>query len=212
MIYLIGGPPKCGKTTFAKKLSQRLGISYVSTDSLQNVIVPYLPQEQAQENFPVKEQRRSSNDEKFSEYSREEIVSAYKQQARFLHSGIESFLSCEVADGSDCILEGYHIEPELFQKLYRKYGESVKAYFFIKKDKERLVESFTHSTTPNDWIISKTEDDNKTFPLIADMICYYSAGIEEECKKYKSECIDLSEGFSEKAESLVKSIAESKRE
>ena len=42
MIYLIGGPPKCGKTTLAKRLSKSLGIPWVSTDTLQCVIKPYI--------------------------------------------------------------------------------------------------------------------------------------------------------------------------
>lgn len=35
MIYLIGGPPKCGKTTLAKQLAKKLGIQWVATDTLE---------------------------------------------------------------------------------------------------------------------------------------------------------------------------------
>lgn len=42
MIYLIGGPPKCGKTTLAKKLSKELGIQWVVSDTLQVVVREYV--------------------------------------------------------------------------------------------------------------------------------------------------------------------------
>lgn len=42
MKYLIGGPPRCGKTTLAKELSSRLGVSWISTDMIDNMLKPYL--------------------------------------------------------------------------------------------------------------------------------------------------------------------------
>jgi cytidylate kinase len=38
MIYLIGGAPRCGKTTIAKKLSKKLLISWISADTIESMI------------------------------------------------------------------------------------------------------------------------------------------------------------------------------
>ena len=45
MIYLIGGPPKCGKTTLAKKLAGKYQIPWISADTLQNIVWAYTPKE-----------------------------------------------------------------------------------------------------------------------------------------------------------------------
>ncbi len=38
MIYLIGGPPRCGKTTLAKEMSKKLEIPWISSDALEVVV------------------------------------------------------------------------------------------------------------------------------------------------------------------------------
>jgi len=42
MIYLIGGAPRCGKTKVAKQLSKKLGIPWISADSLEGVVAAYV--------------------------------------------------------------------------------------------------------------------------------------------------------------------------
>jgi len=51
-VYLIGGPPKCGKTTLAKTLSKRLSIPWISADTLQNIASVYIPEEEYEKYFP----------------------------------------------------------------------------------------------------------------------------------------------------------------
>jgi len=38
MIYLIGGPPRCGKTTLASIILERKGVSCISTDVIRNLL------------------------------------------------------------------------------------------------------------------------------------------------------------------------------
>lgn len=92
MIYLIGGPPKCGKTTLAKALSKSLGIPWVSTDTLENVIKPYMNEKDFTNRFPVGYQRGKDNDEKYSKYSISEIIEAYNQQAKTVFQAMEESL------------------------------------------------------------------------------------------------------------------------
>ena len=74
MIYLIGGPPKCGKTTLAKTLSKSLGIPWVSTDTLQCVIKPYMNKKTISKKFPTNYQRGNNNDEKYSKFSSNQCI------------------------------------------------------------------------------------------------------------------------------------------
>ena len=194
MIYLIGGPPKCGKTTLAKKLSKSLGIPWVSTDTLQCVIKPYMSKEDLSKKFPTSYQRGKDNDEKYSKYSTNEIIEAYQQQAKTVYEAVDMFTVCELTDCNDFIIEGYHIEPELVAGLNLKYLGKIKSIFLVKSDKEKFVYDIKKSTTPNDWIIARTNND-ETYRKIANMICEYGNFFEKESEKYGFKVLNMDNDF-----------------
>lgn len=194
MIYLIGGPPKCGKTTLAKILSKLLGISWVSTDTLQCVIKPYMNKDDFSKKFPTSYQRGKDNDEKYSKFSSREIIEAYQQQAKTVYEAIDMFTVCELADGNDFIIEGYHIEPELVAELNLKYPEKIKSIFLVKSDKEKFVCDIKKSTTSNDWIIARTNDE-ETYQKIANMICEYGNFFKKKSEKYGFKILNMDNDF-----------------
>ncbi|UMX48225.1 MAG: hypothetical protein L7H18_01630 [Candidatus Nealsonbacteria bacterium DGGOD1a] len=194
MIYLIGGPPKCGKTTLAKKISKSFGILWVSTDTLQNVIKPYMRENDFPIKFPADYQRGKDNDEKYSKFSTNEIIEAYKQQAKTVYQAIEMFAVCEITDGNDFIIEGYHIEPGLAQELNIKYPDKVSCIFLVKSDRNKFVCDIKKSTTPNDWIIARTGKE-ETYQKIANMICEYGVFFEKEARKYNLKVLNMDNDF-----------------
>ena len=157
MIYLIGGPPKCGKTTLAKRLLKSKGIPWVSTDTLQSVIKPYINKKDFPEKFPTSHQRGKDNDEKYSKYSSDEIISAYQQQAKTAYQAIDMFALSEITEKNDFVIEGYHIEPKLADELNTKYPDKTRCIFLIRPDKEKFVSDAKKSSTPNDWVIERTK-------------------------------------------------------
>lgn len=88
MIYLIGGPPKCGKTTLAKKLAQEHGISWISADTLQNIAWAYTPKEKHSALFPHSYLRGESNDDLYSEHSPQQIIENYIAQGETTYDAI----------------------------------------------------------------------------------------------------------------------------
>jgi 2-phosphoglycerate kinase len=194
MIYLIGGPPKCGKTTLAKTLSKSLGIPWVSTDTLQCVIKPYMNKEDFSKKFPTSYQRGKDNDEKYSKFSSREIIEAYQQQAKTVYEAVAMFTVCELTDGNDFIIEGYHIEPEIVAELNLKYPEKIKSIFLVKSDEEKFVYDVKKSTTPNDWIITRTNKE-ETYQKIANMICEYGNFFEKESEKYGFKVLNMDNDF-----------------
>lgn len=194
MIYLIGGPPKCGKTTLAKILSKSLGIPWVSTDTLQCVIKPYMNKGDFSKKFPTSYQRGKDNDEKYSKFSSREIIEAYQQQAKTVYEAVDMFTVCELTDGNDFIIEGYHIEPELVAELNLKYPEKIKSIFLVKSDKEKFVCDIKKSMTPNDWIIARTNNE-ETYQKIANMICEYGNFFEKESEKYGFKILNMDNDF-----------------
>ena len=184
MIYLIGGPPKCGKTTLAKRFSVAASIPWVSSDTLQNVIKPYIPEQDFTTKFPSSSMRYDSNDEKYTQQTTTTIVDAYRQQAKTVYDAIESFIASEIADENDYIIEGFHIEPELIAKLTGQFPDQVRSVLVVKTDTDLFIEHLNESTTPNDWVHIRTKDGPATFPKIAAMVTGYSQQLEAEALKY----------------------------
>jgi len=202
MIYLIGGPPKCGKTTLAKKLSKTKNIPWVSTDSLQCAVRPYLSEEDFPKFFPATVQRCDTNDEKYFKYSVTEIIKAYCQQAKTIYQAVDMFIACEIADGNDFIIEGYHIEPSLIAKLNKKYPSKLKSVFLIKSDENKFVDNINKSATPNDWIIAKTNN-RSTYNKIAKMVCKYGKIIKKDTKKYDLKILNVDNNFDKQINKLI---------
>lgn len=202
MIYLIGGPPKCGKTTLAKALSKSLGLPWVSTDTLECVIRPYVDKKDLPAKFPTLSQRGEDNDEKFKKYSTEEIIAAYQQQAKTVYEAIDMFALCEIVYGNDFIIEGYHIEPQLAAKLALKYPNKIKSIFLIKSDEAKFIEDIKKSTTPDDWILARTNDE-ATYEKIATMVCEYGKFFEKESEQYGLTVLRMDANFDD---NIIKAI------
>lgn len=206
MIYLIGGPPKCGKTTLAKKLSQCFHIPWISADTLQNIVWAYTPSEKHSSLFPHSNLRKSknSNDDFYSTYSAQQIVEHYIAQGKTSYDAISMIAETYVADEDSIIVEGYQVTPEIVDRIDRKFGsENIQAFFLIKKNQEQFVRDIHKSTTPNDWILRKTNDES-TFTRIADMIAEYSVYFEQEAKKYGFDVFTMDEDFENTLESIEK--------
>ena len=136
MIYLIGGPPKCGKTTLAKKLSLNSKIPWVSADTIQNVIKPYVDGSDFNSIFPVSSANFSSNDEKYNLLSTDEIIKSYRAQAKSMFAAIEAFVLSEITEGNDYIVEGYHLEPQYIDTLTQSHPGKVKGIVLAKFNEE----------------------------------------------------------------------------
>lgn len=209
MIYLIGGPPKCGKTTLSKKISKEYGIPWISSDSLQVVTREYVRKysspDEIEKLYPHSVSRGKSNDENFSRNTPRQIAKKYLKQAKTSHLAIDMFILAELYDGNDFVIEGYHITPQLVSKLIKKHGKKhIKCIFLVKKDEKAFVESIHKSTTPNDWIIKRTTDQKKTYPKIAEMIRYFGEQIEKEAKKRKLRVLLMDQNFDAQIQNALK--------
>lgn len=208
MIYLIGGPPKCGKTTLAKELSKSFGIPWISTDSLQSIVYAYTDKKDIPKKFPwgeIRRQTKRSNDIAYNKYSAKQIVSVYRSQAKSTFKAIEMMALSEITDGNDLIIEGYHIEPQFVANLNKKYGGKIKSVFLVKKDAEKFVHDIKKTSTPNDWIINRTKNAD-TYNLIAKMICEYGKFFGNEAKKRHLKVIKMDDNFNERIDEAIKSL------
>ncbi|MBD3328629.1 AAA family ATPase [Candidatus Peregrinibacteria bacterium] len=199
MIYLIGGPPKCGKTMLAKKLSKKLGIQWVASDTLQVVareyVSKYASREEMNKLYPHNAQKGKTNDETYSLNTPKQIANNYIKQAKSSYNAIDMLSICEITDGNDYIVEGYHVTPQLAARLIKKYGRKhFHVLFLSKTDIEKMVRDFEKSSTPNDWILCKTKEKG-TLYKIAEMISYYGQFFDKEAKKYGFKILNMDNDF-----------------
>ncbi|MFZ3073959.1 MAG: hypothetical protein WA093_02405 [Minisyncoccales bacterium] len=207
MIYLIGGPPKCGKTTLTKKLAAQYQIPWISADTLQNIVWAYTPEDKRPALFPHSHSREQSNDEFYSKYTPQQIIKNYIAQAKTVYDAVSMMAETYLADEDDFIVEGYQVTPEIVDRIFKKFGKDhVRAVFLAKYDEQKFVQSIHKSTTPNDWILRKTKDE-ATFGRIAKMIAVYSRYFEDESKKYGLEVFNMDEDFSGQMCAIEKYLA-----
>ncbi|MBU3925348.1 AAA family ATPase [Patescibacteria group bacterium] len=198
MIYLIGGPPKCGKTTLAKKLSKHLGIQWVASDTLQVVAMDYVRKyapKKFDELYPHSAMKGKTNDETYALISPKKIAKNYIKQAKASYAAIDMFSICEIKDGNDYVIEGYHVTPQLAARLIKKYGHKhFRVLFLVKPDVEKFVRDVKKSSTPNDWILAKTQE-KETLHKIAEMVNYYGQFFGQEAKRYKFKVLNMDDDF-----------------
>ena len=210
MIYLIGGPPRCGKTTLAEALAKRISLPYFTLDHVTSVISPYIPEQEYAARLPLRVARQEtnfSNDVFYSTYSTEQSVGIYLRQAETFRPGVENFIRYAVQDGHNLILEGWQILPHLLHAVITPENrDELKVVFLYKLDPEKIVPGLKASTARNDWVIRNTKDES-TFPAIAKMIGHFGSRIEREAKRYDFRGVNMDSNFEQKIEETVASLS-----
>ncbi len=209
MIYLIGGAPRCGKTTIAKKLSKKLQISWISADTIEGIVIISTPLKSIKKLFPKREVRRKteqSNDLMYSQYSAKDIRDIYIKQAKSSWKAIDVIIKQEIKEGNDYIIEGHQVHPKLIDLLMRKYGKkNICSLIVTRFNIDGIVKGCLKHKAKNDWFIQKTKN-NQTFYKIAEMIKEYSNFLGKEAKKYKINVINVDVGFLNQINSAVKNF------
>ena len=181
-------------------MSKKFGIPWISTDMLEVVSGKYMTKSQWHKTHPYSLLRRThkTNDAFYGLLSPLKIVRVLRRQARATFDAIDMAAICEIKDGNDYIIEGYHIEPSFAAKLIKKYGrKNVIAAFVIKEDAEKFARDVQKSTTPNDWLLVLTKH-AETFLEVGKMVSCFSAYFKKEAAKYGMKVYAMDEDFSGK--------------
>ena len=210
MIYLIGGAPRCGKTTIAQQLSKRLRVPWISADTLESIVTEYFSDEELDQCLPKRRMRvqtKHSNDLMYSTFTAKQIVNAYRKQAKATQKAIEMLVLVQEQEGQDYIIEGYQVHPALMKKLIKKYGaHHVRAMVVTRFDVEGIVKGCLSHKAKSDWFTQKTKDP-ATYPKIATMIAQYSRTFEREAKKLGIQTINMDQNFNEQVKEAVRRLA-----
>jgi len=190
-------------------LSKKLQIPWVSSDTLQVIARAYINKYEADKQailFPHKVSKGQNNDETYSNYTPEQITQNCITQGKTSYPAIDMFSICEITDGHDYIIEGYHITPECAADLIQKYGvHNLQVVFLTKFDTDKFLKDIHKSTTTNDWILSKTHKP-KTFAKIAKTVSLYSHYFDSEAKKFDFQVLNMDNNFESKVQNYMNSL------
>ncbi|GAC1399126.1 MAG: hypothetical protein NVSMB65_17330 [Chloroflexota bacterium] len=211
MIYLIGGPPRCGKTTVARDLAARLGCSWLQSDHLGAAIARYVPETDAGLLRPAVECLALDNDLRYATFSPLEVVDHYRGRAEAAWPGLRAFIEATAGDGAPMIVEGYHLEPAFLRRLIPEARRAVRALFLYRTGLEETAASILRGTDPHDWVLRRTER-AETVPRIATMIVRYGEAIREAAAREGCAALAMDGPFHQRVAEAVRLLAETPAE
>ncbi len=188
MIYLIGGPPRCGKTILARRLVGRIGCAWMQTDYLESAFSVYCQPVQAPPRLAldpaIPYERR--NDALYASYSPAEIIASYRETAAQAWPGLRTLIEYALFDDEDLLLEGFHIEPMFVRQLLdadgSRYASAIRSLFLVRENVTETAAAIRCGAHKTDWVKSRTQD-AATYTKIARMIVAYGTVVREEAER-----------------------------
>lgn len=147
---LIGGPPRAGKSTLAEGLSGRLGVKWISTDTIRKDLKKNHADQRA--DFPnIFSTVGITAEEFWRTRTPEDVMNIELAEARELWPIVRSYIT----SGEYGIIEGISLLPEL---IWNEFSTSIQAVFLIDPDKSRVAKTIAQhglwsNTKPYaDWV------------------------------------------------------------
>ncbi|QQR83926.1 hypothetical protein IPJ72_01850 [Candidatus Peregrinibacteria bacterium] len=199
MIYLIGGSPRSGKTTLAKKLSSKLNSSLISTDNLRLFLMNCLSNEEKYHHFPFEKMfDEAGTVEKFYKItSGENMLKADLKEAEYIMPGIKALIHQSLKDEVNLIFEGIHLVPNFLKEL--SANSNTRIVMLTKSNEQKIAQGLERNRGNNDWIADNIND-KETLTKVANSLAEYGEYFRKEAGKNKLIHINTEENFSEKIE------------
>lgn len=193
-IIFIGGAPTAGKSTIARELSKYLGIPWISTDQIRDVMKLVARRVDHPDLFTPE----GYDAERFlTEFSAEQIAAMEREGADAVWPGIKSLID----DGSwaeGCIIEGVDIAPSLIARDF-KDNPHVKSVFLVDEDADRIRDIvFTRGV----WDVANSYPDSVKEKEI-EWVKIFSRKIQIEARQYGYPCIEVSKSDTDVAKVLM---------
>jgi 2-phosphoglycerate kinase len=196
MLYLIGGAPRCGKTTLAGQLSQALGYSHVPVDYLGSAFANYIPASELPQRYPA--WGTATVDERFATYTASQVIANYRTKAATVWPGLRAFCEYALFQRHPMVLDGYQLEPRFVHELIEAHPQfSIAAVVLTRMHVERIRDDLITTTAPEDWVGQSTTQ-AITFTRIAEMVSQYSQYFSAEAACYQLAEFDMDVGFHDK--------------
>jgi hypothetical protein len=167
MLLLLGGPPRCGKTTLAERAAGERGIGWLSTDTVRDVVNLHIPL-----------------------FEPLGIGAPHGPEAdRFYRSFEKTAHSCSY-NADTYLIEGVGFYPRHVMALRRAHGVECRAVFVGMRAVD--LEAVLEHAGRNRWHEHLDEADVARIPA---WIESWSAEIEAECSALGFDYVDVSGDF-----------------
>ena len=209
MIFLLGGPPRVGKSIISSEIRKKHAVSVVSTDTLCAVLENILSPDVVPDLFVFSTFNEMSIAERVKLITKDpaELIDYVRKESHVVWKGVEAFIRRENDEGRDALIEGVAVLPELMSKL----EDIPHRVVFIGNQGENHKENIKKSTEENehDWMRDVSDQYISAFAMFVKRM---SAYIEQEAKKYGFEYIEMDkELFGNVTEDVMKSLGLSAR-
>jgi 2-phosphoglycerate kinase len=204
MIFLLGGPPRVGKSIISSEIRQKYSVSVVSTDTLGAVLENVLSPEVAPDLFIFNKINEMPMTErvKLLEGDPVEFIEYVRKESYVVWKAVEAFIRIENDAGRDVLIEGAAILPELVRRLedipYR--------VVFIGNQAENHGENIKKFAEENyrDWMRNVSDEYISAFAVFVNRMSTY---IKREAENYDLEFIEMDkEPFGNVTEAVIKSL------
>jgi len=204
MIFLIGGPPRVGKSILSGEIRQKRAVSVVSTDTLGAVLENVLGPEAAPELFAFSKFHEMPMAERVKLIMKDpaELIDYVRKESYVVWKAVEAFIRRENDEGRDLLIEGVAILPELMRQLEDIPHRAV----FIGNQGANLKENIRKSAKENDydWMRGVSDQFIGAFALFVKQMSGY---IEQETKQYGFKYIEMDKKqFGDVTEDVMKSL------
>jgi 2-phosphoglycerate kinase len=188
MIYLLGGPPRVGKSIIASEIRQKCAVNVVSTDSLGAVLESVLSPEAAPDLFIFHKfhDMPMADQVKLMMKDPAELVDFVRKESYVVWKAVEAFIRRENDEGRDILIEGVAVLPELMSQIEDISHRVV----FIGNQGEKHHENIKRSAQENacDWMRDACDRYISAFALFVQRMSGY---IEQETAKYGLKYIEI---------------------
>jgi len=204
MIYLLGGPPRVGKSKISNLITARHGISSVSTDSLGAVLENVLDPQTAHGLFAVSkfnELPLADRIDLMVEETRRRI-DLQIAECRATWQAVAPFIRREAEEGRDVLVEGVAVLPELVARL----GETDYRAVFVGHRGEDHEENIRRSAAEDDhdWMRDASDDYIHAFAVFVQQM---SHSIAREAHEHGLAYIEMSElPFDDAVDAVIRSL------
>ena len=204
MIFLIGGPPRVGKSIISSEIRQKRAVSVVSTDTLGAVLENVLSPEAAPDLFVFGKFHEMPIAERVKLIMKDpaELIDYVRKESYVVWKAVEAFIRRENDEGRDLLIEGVAILPELMRQLEDIPHRAV----FIGNQGANLKENIRKSAKENDydWMRGVSDQFIGAFALFVKQMSGY---IEQETKQYGFKYIEMDKKqFGDVTEDVMKSL------
>jgi len=204
MIFLLGGPPRVGKSIIANEIRQKHAVSVVSTDSLGAVLENVLSPEVAPDLFVFDKFNKMPMTERVKLITKDPagLIDYVRKESHVVWKAVEAFIRRENYEGRDALIEGVAVLPELISEL----EDIPHRVVFIGNQGENHKENIKKFAGENehDWMRDVSDQYIGAYAMFVKQMSVY---IEQEAKKYGFEYIEIDkELFGNVTEKVMKSL------